>query len=915
MRNVRWIGLSLVLSSGAMALAQQYSLSTVAGGVPPFTPAPAASASIGRPQRVAIDSGGNVYFSSLNCVFKVDTKGVLTLIAGNSRPGFAGDGGLATKAQLNAPQGIAVDGAGNVYIADTENNRVRVVSPIGVISTVAGNGMVGHGGDGGLATQAQLNLPQGLTLDGSGNLYIADSGNYSIRKLTPGGIISNVAGNGYRGNSGDAGQAVFAQLSAAQDIALDSSGNLYIADTGNSSIREVSSTGTISTFVSPTVSPYIAAPVGIVADASGNLYVADSGGNKVFRVTAQGVATAVVGTGDQGYSGDGGQATKAQLFLPRGVAVDAAGNLYIADVYNSRIRQVSSTGTISTFAGNGTFSFSGDGGPAIYAQLYGPNGAAVDASGNLYIADTQNNRVRKISSDGTISTIAGTGAAGYSGDNGPAGTAQLNSPRGLAVDVAGNLYIADSLNNRIRMVSPSGAITTVAGGGTGGSGDGGPAVNAQLIEPFGVAVDGAGNLYIAEFGASRIRKVSSNGVLTTVAGNGVTGYRGDGGPATDAALHSPWGVAVDASGNLYIADTDNNVIRKVSGGGIITTVAGTGVVGYSGDGGPATQAALVAPADVAVDAAGNLYIADAHDVIRKVSWDGTIVTIAGTGSPGYAGDGGPATSAQLNDPTRVAVDASGNLYVADTGNNAVRQLQVTGRGLVIQAVTNAAGEFIGPIAPGEVVILYGSGLGPAELALYELDSAGLVPTNLGGTRVLFNGTPAPLLYSWATQVAAVVPYTVTGSNAQVVVQYPGQISAALTVPVAASAPGLFTLDYSGEGQAVAINQDGSINSASHPAPQGSLVTLFITGAGQTSPAGVDGLPASEPPPVPNLPVTVTIGGQTAQIESVGGTAGLVGVIEVHSRIPSGIQSGSVPVIVQVGNVPSQSGVTIAASAN
>jgi uncharacterized protein (TIGR03437 family) len=415
--------------------------------------------------------------------------------------------------------------------------------------------------------------------------------------------------------------------------------------------------------------------------------------------------------------------------------------------------------------------------------------------------------------------------------------------------------------NCVFKVDSKGVLTLIAGNSRRGfAGDGGLATNAQLNAPQGIAVDGAGNLYIAELSVSRIRKVSSNGVLTTVAGNGITSYWGDGGPATDAALHGPRGVAVDASGNLYIADTGNNVIRKVSPDGIIATLAGTGVAEYSGD-------------------------------------------------------GGPATSAQLNGPSRVAIDAAGNLYVADTGNNAVRQNQVTGRGLAIQAVTNAAGEFIGPVAPGEVVVVYGSGLGPAQLALYGLDSTGLVPANLAGTRVLFNGTPAPVLYSWATQVAAVVPYTVAGSSVQVVAQYLGQTSAPLTVPVAASAPGLFTSDYSGKGQAVAINQDGSANSAAHPAQQESLISLFVTGAGQTSPAGADGLPASEPPPVPNLSVTVTIGGQTAEIESVGGAIGLVSVIEVKARIPSGIQTGSAPVTVQVGNVPSQSGVTIAVSAN
>ena len=346
---------------------------------------------------------------------------------------------------------------------------------------------------------------------------------------------------------------------------------------------------------------------------------------------------------------------------------------------------VEPTNVISTVAGGGV----GDFGYATNAALYAPSGVAMDGAGNLYIADRDNERIRKVDTNGVITTVAGNGTNGYAGDGGAATNAELANPIGVAADGTGNLYIADFINNRIRKVDTNGVITTVAGNGVKGyAGDGGTATNAELANPTGIAADGTGNLYITDSINSRIRKVDTNGLITTVAGNGVIGYAGDGGAATNAELGLPSSVAVDGTGNLYIADEFTFSIRKVDTNGVITTVAGNGAFGYAGDGGEATHAELNSPTSVAMDGAGNLYIADMHNQrIRKVDANGVITTVAGNGTNGYAGDGGAATNSELNLPHSVAVDGVGNLYIADAGNMRIRKVSVAGSAVLSLADT------------------------------------------------------------------------------------------------------------------------------------------------------------------------------------------------------------------------------------
>ena len=391
----------------------------------------------------------------------------------------------------------------------------------------------------------------------------------------------------------------------------------------------------------------------------------------MFAVTAQAQNIyTVAGNDTAGYSGDGGAATSAKLYNPIGVAVDASGNLFIADFYNNRIRKVSTSGVITTVAGNGTSGYSGDGGAATSAELNYPISVAVDGSDNLYIVDYNNTVIRKVATNGTISTVAGNGITGYSGDGGAATSAELNGLIGVAVDGGGNLYIADPGNNRIRKVSTNGIITPVAGNGYnagiggGYSGDGGAATSAALYYPQSVYVDGSGNLYIADAGNNRIRKVSTNGIITTVAGNGTSGYSGDGGTATSAKLNVPTGVAVDRNGNLYIADTRNNVIRKVATNGIINTVAGNSKQGYSGDGGPATSAELNYPNSVAEDGNGNLYIVDqSNNVIREVVYKGLPLPV------GIASFTAKATSNSNLLQWRIANEANTDYFVVERSND------------------------------------------------------------------------------------------------------------------------------------------------------------------------------------------------------------------------------------------------------
>ncbi|OJJ17694.1 hypothetical protein BKI52_27925 [marine bacterium AO1-C] len=539
----------------------------------------AINAALSNPTAVAIGPNGNVYIADQgnNRIRMVHVNtGIITTVAGGGSS--LGDGGLATAARLNGPEDIAFDSQGNLYIADKDHHRIRKVNASdGIISTVAGMGSSGYLGDGGLATAARLHRPTGVAFDQNDNLYIADFSNNAVRKVNASdGIISTVAGNGSFGNVTDGNLATSGGLFEVRRITVDNNNDFYFS-TGFS-VRKV----TVTTGIIGTVSiTSLNSPYAITFDSNGDFFVASQNNRYVLKVaSATGPTTIVAGNGLSSYAagtrGDGGKAANALLASPRGMTRDAQGNLFLVNYDGHSVRKISATDSvITTLAGTGTAGFSGDGGPGTSATLFQPTGIVVDATGNIYFSDANNHRIRKVATDGTITTVVGTGSAGFSGDGGLATAAQLFAPRGLVFDASGNLYIADASNRRVRKVATNGIITTVAGTGSSGfSGDGGAATAATLNLPYGIAVDASGNLYIADRNEHRVRKIDAvTGIISTVAGNGGTTDNGDGGLATAAAIRFPNGVAIDNGGNLYIASEGR--LRKVDANtGIISTIAG-----------------------------------------------------------------------------------------------------------------------------------------------------------------------------------------------------------------------------------------------------------------------------------------------------------------------------------------------------
>jgi hypothetical protein len=744
-------------------------ITTYAGNKQAAVPAPgmtAINSPVRSPQDIIFDpygdlfviiAGGTPSVIAVNAVTKI-----VTIVAGNGTPGKSGDGGPATAAMLSAPFGLAFDSALNLFISEGNANDVRkVVFPggittqaglaSGIINTYAGGGptdgtTAGYTGLGGPSNLALLNSPQHIFIDASNNLYIADRANNRIVVVTPPvagspyGISNNLAGSGLSPTgTGDGGPALLATLGGPLDVELTAAGDVLITDSNDARIRAVQPTGmfgstAIGTPLTQTVYVKVntALTVGSFGVPSGypDFSAATSPNCPAGTAVVAGTNCTIVVT----FSPVLGGRRSAPLNF-----TDSGGNQFSESLVGLGVAPITALlpGTISTTAGTGLPGNTGDMGSPTKATLNSPTRVAIDGQGNQYIADSLNNEVREIGAvSGTITRVAGTGTAGFSGDAGAANLAQLSAPSDVAVDGAGNLYIADTGNNRIRLITAAtGIITTFAGTTSAGfSGDGGLANAAQLTAPKGIALTPGGLLLIADTGNNVVRAVGlRSGQITTFAGGGTGPFSGDGGPAVVAGLSAPTAVAVDTKNVVYVSDTGNQRVRQIAND-LISTLAGTGTAGFNGDG-AAASTQLNNPSGLVADAASDVFVADAsNNRVREIS-NGQVTTVVGTGTAGYTGDGGSSINAAINGPKGVTLDGKGNLVLAGTGNNVIRTVNVSAAAIQFPATSP------GSNSAASTVLLSNIGNAPLTIASVTfpapfVDNAAGMPTDCAGGNIV-----------------------------------------------------------------------------------------------------------------------------------------------------------------------------------
>ncbi len=633
--------------------------------------------------------------------------------------GYGTADGVGNSARFSGPCGIAVDSAGNVYVVDRGNSTIRKLTPDGLVTTLAGLAAV-YGKADGVGNAARFFKPFGVAVDKSGNVYVADScidtnigltSNNTVRKVTPAGVVTTVAGQaGTFGSTDGTGSA--ARFSLPTSVAIDSRGSIYVGDVGNNAIRKLTPDGEVRTWVKG--GKGLDQPVGIAVDGANNVYVADQGMNTIWKITPDGTITILAGAGiSASYGNDDGVGSAARFSGPSGVTVDDSGSVFVADAYNHTIRKIAPDGTVTTLAGTPGASGYADG-LGKEARFNHPIGIALDGAGTIYVADTYNNAIRKLTPEGRVSTFAGLSESVGHAD-GAGSDARFAGPGSVAVDDAGNTFVADGGNNVIRKITPDGVVTTLAGlAGSAGNVDGAGSA-ARFSNPAGIAVDSLGNLYVSDFGNNTIRKVTPAGVVTTLAGDptvnhfiGLGGAHADG-TGSAAQFHAPEGITIDSSGIIYVADSMNGLIRRVTPAGAVTTLAGQYIYpsGVAVDGlgdvyvadesgmiqmitpagsvitlagqwyaygnldGKGSAARFGQPWGITVDASGDVYLTD-DSSIRKITSSGDVTTIAGSArSPGSAD--GRVSTARFSKPRGIALDRAGNLYIADTGNNTIRK--------------------------------------------------------------------------------------------------------------------------------------------------------------------------------------------------------------------------------------------------
>jgi sugar lactone lactonase YvrE len=619
----------------------------------------------------------------------------LELLAGDiGGPGTADGAGSAVR--FAGPTGVAVDLGGNrIYVADQQNFTIRKVTPAGIVATLAGTAGAFGSADG-MGAAARFTAPDRVAVDRDGNLYVADSNNSIIRKITVAGLVTTLAGTANMIGSAD-GTGAAARFHHPTGVAVDPVGNVYVADTFNATIRKITAAGVVTTLAGTAgmfgsvdgtgAAARFNRPTSLAVDLTGStVYVADERNHTIRQIIGD-VVTTLAGTAGVPGATDGTGAA-AQFNFPEGVAVDQAGNVYVADSLNATLRKVSAAGVVTTLAGTAGMTGSADG-TGTAARFDQPTGVTVDLSGNLYVVDAAADTLRKVTPTGIVTTLAGAANLAGSAD-GAGAAARFNFAVGIAVDRAGNLYVVDSGNSTLRKITPEGSVTTLAGTpGMTGSADGSGAA-ARFKFPSGVAIDSAGTLYVTD-GNNTIRKVTAAGVVTTLAGTAGTGGSADGTGAA-ASFNGPIGIAIDSAGNLYVVDSTNNTLRKVTAAGVVTTLAGTAGLAGSADG-TGAAARFSFPTGVTIDGAGNLYVTDARNrTVRAITPTGVVTTLAGTAGMTGAADGTGA-AARFVAPFAASVDGAGNVYVLD--DTAVRKVTPAGTTTTVAGTPGVQGIVLG----------------------------------------------------------------------------------------------------------------------------------------------------------------------------------------------------------------------------
>jgi uncharacterized protein (TIGR03437 family) len=843
---------------------------------------PAYYATFQSPYALARDGAGNLYIGEIARIRKIDTHGVITTIAGTGVPGDTGDGGLATAAEINYVGGIAIDSQGNLYFSE-DQARIRRIAPDGIISSIAAD-----------------NNAAGLAFDSEDQLYVAEPSNARIRVIAKDGSISTFAGTGSAGYAGEGGPAIQAQLDQPVDLAFDATGNLYVADG-----RRVAKIDTHGVLTRIAGDPSLPAGIpsqdeipatqssltafSVATDPQGDVFVATP---RVRKITPDGIIHAFAGFEDSNpvtFTEACGNALKATVHAG-GMKADASGDVFLINLLANRLEEATIAGKISTIAGAGPNLFTGDGGPAAAATFASPHAIAFDKQGNLYVADTNNNRIRRIDVTGMVSTVVGNGGPIYNQDPAcsPDQSSFLRNPQGVAVNGAGDIFIADTGKDRVLKVTPDGTQTVIA---------------SQLSAPQGVLADGAGNVFVTNSGKSALLKIDPSGAVQTLWTSGAMGS-----------------MAMDNAGDLFFS-AGTSVERISSAHGAISPIAGTGEFSFSAaPGGVSGVQEIGGASAVALDAAGSIYVADeVKAVIQRISIHCALSV-----------DGG----ATLRQPAGLAFDSKGNLYISDALQGIIWIGSPTpapahesptpyfGRTGIQSAAPANLVTLIGeppalpieaPIAPGELLRIRGVCMGPFDPVFDSYGSGGKLSTSAGGTKILFNGTAAPLVFVSSGQITAQAPFELDGQfQATVELTYNG-VAIQSSIGVQAANPAVFTMSNQPTGPAIALNQDGTLNSAANPAPAGSIVVLYATGTGQTAPPGLDG---AEPPdaalPAPKLPVLVTIGSENAEILYAGDAPGFVGLTQLNIGVPKSIVGGGAqPITLEVGAFPlNQSNVTI-----